>query len=63
MLDWKTSEQWLHTLSYGNLYLAYRQGYPLMVVEWRSGTGFKDIKTGEIVIPKMIAIINLPKDA
>lgn len=61
MLDWQTIEEARKTLWSDNLYLAYQPGYALTIVDWKSGSGFKDIKTREIVYPTMIALINLPK--
>lgn len=56
MLEWKDSKD----CNGEGLYLVYRNGYPLIVVEWKCGYGYIDIRTGLTVQPFKLAKINLP---
>ena len=47
--------------SHNRLYLAYRSGYPLTVVDWECGEGYRDIRNYAHVNPELLARINLPK--
>lgn len=58
-LEWITPEEGRkHT--WDKLYLVYQPGYPLMVADWRTGHGYRYIRTGESIDPVMVAYINLP---
>lgn len=59
MLDWIDPAQ-DHNIDCKQLYLAYCPGYPLMVADWRTGHGYRDIRTRETIHPLRIAYINLP---
>ena len=58
-LEWKKPSAFGY--KYVALYLAYQPGYPLMVVDWRTGEGYRDIRTRERVNPVLLAEINLPE--
>ena len=44
------------------LYLAFQPGYPLMIADWKTGHGYRDVRTGESIDPTQVAYINLPFD-
>ena len=47
---------------YGDIYLVYRKGLPLMVAQWETGHGYINIATGlSIQNPELVAVINLPE--
>lgn len=58
MLNWITPEEGREQ-PYGKLYLAYQPGYPLMIADWKTGHGYRDVRTGETIWPIRVAIINL----
>ena len=61
-LEWITPEEGRkHT--YDRLYLAYQPGYPLMIADWETGYGYRDIRTGKSIRPVAVAYINLPEEA
>ena len=59
-LEWITAEEG-RKRTYGMLYLAYQPGYPLMVADWKTGHGYRDVRTGESISPIRVAYINLPE--
>lgn len=62
MLEWMTAKEARDQNTYQQLYLAYQPGYPLFVADWRTGYGFRDVRTGESIHPIRVAQINLPED-
>lgn len=58
MLEWITPEEGRKN-TYRKLYLAYQPGYPLMVADWKTGHGYRDVRTGESINPIRVAYINL----
>ena len=42
------------------LYLVYKIGYPLMVCDWKTGHGYREVTTGMSVSPDLVAYINMP---
>lgn len=58
-LNWITPEQGRED-TYKKLYLAYCPGYPLIIADWRTGYGYRDVRTGESIHPTRVAYINLP---
>lgn len=61
MLEWITAAEGRED-TYGKLYLAYEPGYPLMVADWKTGYGYRDVRTGMSIKPIRVAYINLPDD-
>lgn len=61
MLKWITPEEGLK-VTWGRLYLAYCPGYPLVVADWKTGRGYRDVRTGESIQPAAVAYINLPEE-
>ena len=59
MLKWITAAQGRKDTN-GKLYLAYQPGYPLMIADWKTGHGYRDVRTGESIDPIRVAYINLP---
>ena len=58
-LEWITPEEGRkNTLE--KLYLVYKIGYPLMVCDWKTGHGYREITTGMSVRPDLVAYINMP---
>lgn len=57
---------WMHpkyipfTSKQNDLFLAYRMGWPLCVVYFRTGEGWRRIDNNNSVSPELIAHINLP---
>lgn len=47
--------------SHNKLYLAYQPGYPMMIVDFTTGHGLRDIRTRDHVEPIKVAEINLPR--
>lgn len=45
MLEWITAAEGRED-TYGKLYLAYEPGYPLTVADWKTGYGYRDVRTG-----------------
>ena len=60
-LDWITPEEGRKN-TYMKLYLAYQPGYPLFVADWKTGYGYRDVRTGESIDPIRVAYINLPDE-
>lgn len=60
-LDWISPAEGREK-TYKKLYLAYQPGYPLMVADWKTGYGYRDVRTGESVNPIRVAYINLPDE-
>ena len=60
MLNWKKPSELSYNDIVGRLFLAYRSGYALTVCDWKTGRGWKDIKTNESIDPEFVAVINLP---
>ena len=58
-LHWITPEEGRES-TYNKLYLAYQPGYPLMVADWKTGHGYRNVRTGEGINPKMVAYIDVP---
>jgi hypothetical protein len=58
-LEWVTPEKGREN-TWNKLYIAYQPGYPLMIADWRTGYGYRDVRTGESIDPVMVAYINLP---
>ena len=46
--------------SYSQMYLAYQPGYPLMVADWQTGHGFRDVRTDRSIQPVLLARISPP---
>ena len=59
MLEWITAAEGRED-TYGKLYLAYEPGYPLTVADWKTGYGYRDVRTGMSIQPIRVAYINLP---
>jgi len=57
---------WIHpkyiplTSIQNNLFLSYRTGWPLCVVYFRTGEGWRRIDNNNSVNPELVAQINLP---
>ena len=63
MLEWMTAKEALKTHKFGDLYLVYQPGYPLMIsVLWPDGHGWGDVRSGLASKPTRFARINLPED-
>ena len=58
-LKWMTPADGLKS-TVNKLYLAYQPGYPLMVADYKTGHGYRDVRTGETISPTMVAYINVP---
>jgi len=58
-LSWMTAAEGREE-TYGRLYLAYQPGYPLMIADWKTGHGYRDVRTGDSIRPTRVAYINLP---
>ena len=58
MLEWITPEEGRKDTC-RKLYLAYQPGYPLMVADWKTGFWYRDVRTGESIMPIRVAYINL----
>ena len=61
MLEWITPEEGRKS-TYNRLFLVYQPGYPLMVADWKTGYGYRDVRTGESIRPIRVAYINLPDE-
>lgn len=59
-LDWITPEEGRKD-TWEKLYLAYKVGYPLMVCDWKTGHGYREIETGISISPDLVAYINVPE--
>lgn len=59
-LDWITPEEG-RKKTWEKLYLAYKVGYPLMVCDWKTGRGYREIKTDISINPDLVAYINVPE--
>lgn len=58
-LEWITPEEGRKN-TWEKLYLVYKIGYPLMVCDWKTGHGYREVTTGMSVIPDLVAYINMP---
>ena len=61
MLEWITPKKGRED-TYNKLYIAYQPGYPLMIADWKTGYGYRDVRTGESIEPLVVAYINLPNE-
>ena len=60
MLHWRKPRELSYSDIKDKLFLAYQPGYALVVCDWTTGEGWKDIKTNKCVDPEFVAVINLP---
>ena len=60
ILSWMSAEEG-RIDTYQKLYLAYQPGYPLMIADWKTGHGYRDVRTGVSISPTKVAYINGPK--
>ena len=60
ILAWMSAEEG-RVNTYQKLYLAYQPGYPLMIADWKSGHGYRDVRTGVSINPTKVGYINGPK--
>ena len=59
-INWITpAEGREHT--FNKLYLAFQPGYPMMIADWKTGHGYRDVRTGVSIQPTLVAYIDLPK--
>ena len=58
-LEWITPEEGRKS-TYEQLFLIFKLGYPLMICDWKTGHGYREICTGISVNPDLVARINLP---
>lgn len=47
--------------TFNKLYLALQPGYPLMIADWKTGHGYRDVRTGISIQPMLVAYINMPE--
>ena len=58
-LKWITPEEGRKP-TYEQLFLVFKLGYPLMICDWKTGHGYREIYTGISVSPDLVARINVP---
>lgn len=59
-LKWITAEEGRKD-TYNKLYLAWQPGYPMMIADWRTGRGYRDVNTDISINPVLVAYINMPE--
>ena len=59
-LEWITPEEGRKS-TYDQLFLVLKLGYPLMICDWKTGHGYRELCTGmSVTSPDLVVRINVP---
>lgn len=61
MLEWISPEEGRES-TYKKLYIAYQPSYALAICDWKTGIGYRDIRSGLSMNPTKVALINVPEE-